>query len=301
MLKLIRAGIFRYMHSTAFKVCSALSFISGLLFAYGIYKDVSLRESWFFIATVIFAALISISVGGEISLCTKNKLAAGYSKTQIFFSELICACLAVLFLFALFFALSFVMNMRLLPHIPLKLALSYIFGFMCISVLFVTVFFFITCIIPKKAVAAILCLVLSVSLYYTSTQVENALSKPEFLRHATMDENGEWVKFETENPEYIKEPLRGAYTFYRNINPFGQREEYEEIIYPYLFDDARLELFRKNTIEQAANAEYILEKLERKVSESEWDFLNTAPLYALAPVPVFTLAGWLVFRKKEFR
>ncbi|MBQ8404825.1 MAG: hypothetical protein IJX55_10475 [Clostridia bacterium] len=301
MLKLIRAGIFRYIHSTAFKVCSALALAVGFIFAHNIYKNVELDESWFFTATIIFASLIAINVGGEISKCAKNKITAGYSKTKIFLSELIVANLAILFFFVLFLLFSFVMNVRLLPHIPLKLALLYIFGFMCISVSLATVFFSITCIIPKKAVSAILCLVLLFSLYYTSDKVDYALEQPEFMQQATIDENGEWFKFEVENPEYIKEPLRSIYTFYSDINPFGQREKYETIIYPYLFDDARLELLRKNTQEQAANPEYLLEKLERNVSESEWEFIHRAPLYALAPVPVFTLAGWLVFRKKEFR
>lgn len=296
MPKLIRAGFFRYFHSTVFWVCGGLSAVLAFLFGYRLCRNVCLDEHWFFFATVVFAVLLSLSVGGEVSGTAKNKIVKGYSRTQIFFSEWLVACAIVSIFFVLYLVMAFLLNTAILSHTPLSLTVQCIVGFYSIALTLTTVYLSLVCMIAKKTVAVIVCFVLSFGVYFTSFTVADRLNNREFNKVGTLGENGEWEFSLEKNPEYVEEPVRSVLSFYLNVNPYGQRSVYEDIVYPYLFRDGAWEAALEATANTTGN-----EHLLREISPEEQRFLDLAPLYTVAPIPLFVLAGWLSFRKKELK
>ena len=296
MGKLLRSGFFRYTHSTVFKVCTVLTVVIALLFSYRIYYASELNEFWFMFGSITFAILITSVIGNETSKCIRNKIQTGYTRTQIYFSELLLANVFTVLFFAVFFALAVAFNFRLFPHIPLELALQATFGFLCMSLLFANVFASITCMISSKTISVIVCLVLVIVLSLTSTVVAEMLKAKEFIKLGASTNGDEWVYWEEKNPDYIDEPWRSVLTFYRDANPYGQRAEYDNILLPFLYDDESWERAKEATANTIGN-----DFLKREVSETEQEFLNNTPFAIIAPIPVFVIIGWLVFRRKSFR
>ena len=296
MSKLIRAGFFRYFHSTVFYVCSALTLLLSFVFALRISRSVQINEYCFVLETVIFAVMIALSLGYEVSGNIKNKVLKGYSRTLIYFSEVIVAITLVSIHFIWYAILSFGLNTAILSHIPVSLMLSCIFGFYLMAVMLTAAFIFITCAISKQTVSAILCLVVILSLYITSTVADSFLAEPQYLKLGQMQESGEWEHWLEENPKYIDEPLRSILVFYRNTNPYGQRAKYEAIAMPYLYTDEAWEQARKDVAGTIG-----IEFLNREISNEEQTFLRQTPIYVMIPIPFLIVAGWLVFRKKSFR
>ena len=295
MFNLLRSGFFRYLHSTIFKVCSVLTLAIAVLFSYGIYRAAELNEIWFVFGTITLAILITFMIGTETSKCIRNKIPTGYTRTQIYFSELILANIFVVLFFIVFFVAAVCLNVRLLSHIPLKLALQVVFGFLCMALLLANIVASLACVISAKTAASIVCLVMITVLFITSTIVVSMLDEPEFYRMGS-NESGEWVWWEEKNTRYIDEPWRSVLTFYRDANPYGQRAEYDEILTPFLYCDEYWEKAMEETADTIGN-----DFLKRELSEHEQDYLNRIPFSILAPLPVFIFGGWLVFRKKSFQ
>lgn len=295
MFNLLRSGFFRYLHSTIFKVCSVLTLAIAVLFSYGIYRAAELNEIWFVFGTITLAILITFMIGTETSKCIRNKIPTGYTRTQIYFSELILANIFVVLFFIVFFVAAVCLNVRLLSHIPLKLAFQVVFGFLCMALLLANIVASLACVISAKTAASIVCLVMITVLFITSTIVVSMLDEPKFHRMGS-NESGEWVWWEEKNTRYVDEPWRRVLTFYRDANPYGQRAEYDEILTPFLYSDEYWKKAMEATADTIGN-----DFLKREISENEQNYLNSIPFSILAPIPFFIFGGWLVFRKKSFQ
>lgn len=295
MRDLLRSGFFRYTHSSVFKVCTALCIAFAALFSYRIYRAVELNEFTFMFASVTFAVLITFSVGYETSACIRNKIPTGCTRSQVYFSELILANLFILFYFILFLIFALALNFRLLSHIPVKLALAAVFGFLCMSLLFANIFTVLTCMISSKNASAVVCLVLVIVMFLTSETVADALSHTEFVKIGHAENGGEMEFYLEENPDYVHEPWRSILTVYRDANPYGQRWEYGDILLPFLYNDLDWEQAKEATANTIGNG-----FLRREISEDEWTYLSRTPFAMLVPIPFFIIGGWLVFRKRSF-
>ncbi|MBQ9746271.1 MAG: hypothetical protein IJW21_05565 [Clostridia bacterium] len=295
MLNLLRAGFFRYLRSTVFKVCTLLAAVFAALFSYSAMKTSNLNEIWFMFGTLMIAVLITFTVGGETSSCIRNKLAAGYTKTQIYFSEIILANVFALIYYAVFFVFFLVGNFYITEHTPAVLSLQASLGFAAMAVLLASAFASISCMISSKTAPAVVSLILVIVLTITNSIAADALKEKEFFKVGS-NQSGKWEYWEEKNPEYVDEPLRSVLTFYRDTNPYGQRAEYEGILVPFLYDDEAWERAKEATADTIGN-----DFLMRDISEDEQKYLNRTPLVTLTPVPAFILAGWFVFKKKEFK
>lgn len=296
MSNLLRSGFFRYTRSTVFKVCTALTVIFASLFSYRIHYASELNEFWFMFGSITFAVLITFMIGNETSKCIRNKIPTGYTKTQIYFSELLLANVFVILFFTVFLVIAVGLNFRLLFHTPIKLALQAIFGFLCMALLFANAFASLTCMISSKTVSTIVCLVLIIVLFLTSSIVVEMLNEKEFQKLGHSANGGEMVYWEEKNPDYVDEPWRSVLTFYRNANPYGQRAEYDEILLPFLYDDEAWERNMEATKNTIGN-----DFLKREISDIEQKFLNKTPFDIIIPIPFFIFVGWIVFRKKELK
>lgn len=297
MLKLLHAGFFRYLHSTAFKVCALCTFLLGVLFAYQLSDGVELNEYWFFGETAVFVILITLSVGTEMRSGIRPKLVCGYRRTTVFFSELILADLMVTLFFGMFLLLSLALNLPILGHLPVGALLLCVLGFYVMAISFASGLAALSCVLSSRVLSAVVCLVLAMALYLFSGAIAVMLDEDEFLEYGAVDpETQEMITCQEENPDYVHEPWRSLLTAFLRVNPYGQRADYEEILFPFLFNDEAWERAKEATANTMGN-----QHLERVISEEEQRFLQTAPLCSLVPALCIVLGGWLIFRKKAFR
>ena len=297
MLRLLHAGFFRYLHSTVFKVCAFCTVLLGILFAQCLSDSVELNEYWFLGETVVWVILITLSVGTEMRSGIRHKLVFGYRRTTVFFSELILADLMVTLFFGIFLLLSLVLNLPILGHLPVGSLLLCVLGFYVMAISFASGLAALSCVLSSKVLSVVVCLVLVMALYLSSSAIAVMLDEDEFLQYGSFDpETQEMITVQEENPNYIHEPWRGLLTAFQRVNPYGQRADYEEILFPFLFDDEAWERAKEATVNTIGN-----QHLERVISEEEQRFLQTTPLYSMVTPVCVVLGGWLIFRKKAFR
>ncbi|MBR6740861.1 MAG: hypothetical protein IKM04_07340 [Clostridia bacterium] len=295
MSKLLKATFFRYTHSMVFGICLLLTAVFAGLFSRWIHYASELSARWFLAEIIVFATVICLTVGTETAGCVKNKLVCGFSRTKIFFSELIVANVVVLFFFAIFAAFSFVVNIRLLGNTPLKMILQCLLGFGCMAVMLATAFVTVSCIFSRPAAAAAGCMITVVVLFASTALVLDLLAEPEFFKGRYRVDGGEWQDYIEENERYVDSPLREVLIFYKNANPFGVLSDYEDVMVPWLYEDEALASAMDATANTIGN-----DFLRREISPDEQRFLDRAPIRMVAPVPVLILAGWLIFRRKTF-
>ncbi len=295
MRRLLRAGLFRFGHSSAARLCLVLTLICACLFAWEVRREVSIGEDWFLPQMMIYAVMFSLVVGREMGHRAKNKLIAGVSRSRVFWSELAAALVMAALCFIVFAGIVLCANLRLLDHTPLSLAVWILLGFGCITLALTAVFVTLALLAPSRTVAAVLCLVLVVALYVTSLPIGQMLREPEFNAVAGTV-GGEPFYREEQNPDYVAEPWRSLLTAYRKINPFSVREEFDRAVHPFLFDDESWAHAKEATAE-TMGPEY----MERMLTAEEERMMHRAPLCALVPALCLVMVGWPLFCRRRFR
>lgn len=235
--------------------------------AYGIQytSDVFLVGHFMFagIFTAIFAPLF---LGTEYSDgVIRNKLAIGHSRIHIYLSSLIVCFVSTLLVCAACALAALALGIPLFgfPANPLPQLLAYMgIGIMEAAALS-GIFTMITMLCSNKAVSAILCTTGLFVLYFAAIYVMNRLEAPEFFEnYYEMTVDGTILPGELlPNPSYLRGTARAVYTFFQDFLPTGQG-----------FQVAAL-----------AEPRPIL------------------PLYSLLITAGTTLAGILVFRKKDLK
>ena len=85
MIKLLRAGVRRYLHSVVFWLASIVTVAVAVLCANGA-RNFYLEDFYIMIEFIIFAVMISWLVGGEYDEgIFRNKVISGHTKVSIFY------------------------------------------------------------------------------------------------------------------------------------------------------------------------------------------------------------------------
>ena len=281
MMKLLRAGYRRYFRNILFWIAAAASAILGFMSGVRVKEDTRLDDMYIVVGFIIFAALIALMIGREFSDGGfRNKITSGHTKGKVFFSEYILAltvCLILSFIATGAFA---ILNASAYGHILPGLLVKSIIGYVFLVASMVTMIFVVSVLLSKKAVSAVLALLLVFGLYLAAYQIDFELSRPEFQKEMVQREDGMWeLTGGTEkNPQYIDSPLRENLTFIVNIIPIGQAIQYNEWVVP-LFDPINVRIL---------------------IGEEE-KLLNTMPFYSIGTTIVLLAGAYVVFRKKDFK
>ena len=144
----------------------------------------------------------------------------------------------------------------------------------------VTMIFVVSILISRKAISAVLALLLVIGLYSAAYEIDLALNRPEFQREMVQREDGMWELTEgtEKNLNYIDSPMRENLTFIVNVIPIGQAIQYNEWVAP-LFNPLNIRIL---------------------IGEEE-KLLNTMPFYSLGTTIVLLAGAYVVFRKKDFK
>ena len=281
MMKLLRAGYRRYFSNILFWIALGASAILGVASGARLKESAMLDDMYVTLGFLIFAAFTSLMIGREFTDGGfRNKITSGYTKGKVFFSEYILA-LSACPIFTLVAAGTItLMNPSAYGNILPELLIKSIIGYLLLIVSMVTMIFVVSILISRKAISAVLALLLVIGLYSAAYEIDLALNRPEFQREMVQREDGMWELTEgtEKNLNYIDSPMRENLTFIVNVIPIGQAIQYNEWVAP-LFNPLNIRIL---------------------IGEEE-KLLNTMPFYSLGTTIVLLAGAYVVFRKKDFK
>ncbi len=304
MSKLLRAGFRRYSRSILFWICLCLSIGVGLFIGYHSGKNASFEPFNYILPIIISAVLVSLGIGREFSDgIFRCKIAAGYSKGQIFVSETIIS-LSITWIFQLLTSVCFaIFNLEVCQEIDIHILAFIWIGVVLTTVTFTAVFVFISCSISKKAIASIVNILLVISICYSGFELAESLKQPEYCKSVTFEyheETGERVPvfMEEPNPKYIGGEWRTVLETVADISPYGQFLNYRNVFDPMLqlrfvydgnvaFGDHRFD-------------EYIISG-SYTPNQEDLQALTWLPLYQLGVIVLLLGGGYFIFRRKDFK
>lgn len=281
MLKLLHAGCHRYFKNILFWITLLASAILGFASGVQLKESAMLDDMYVIFGFLIFAAFTSLMIGREFSDGGfRNKITSGHTKANVFFSEYILALSACLIFTLVAAGIVTLMNPSAYGNILPELLLKSIIGYLLLIISMVTMIFAVSTLSSKKAISAVLALLLVFGLYLAAYQIDFELSRPEFQKELVQREDGKWeLTGGTEkNPNYIDSPLRENLTFIVNIIPIGQAIRYNEWVVS-LFDPLNIRIL---------------------IGEEE-KLLNTMPFYSIGTTIVLLAGAYVIFRKKDFK
>jgi len=281
MMKLLRAGYRRYFSNILFWIALVASAILGVASGARLKESARLDDMYVTLGFLIFAAFTSLMIGREFTDGGfRNKITSGYTKGKVFFSEYILALSACLIFTLVAAGTITLMNPSAYGNILPELLIKSIIGYLLLIVSMVTMIFVVSILISRKAISAVLALLLVIGLFSAAYEIDLALNRPEFQREMVQREDGMWELTEgtEKNLNYIDSPMRENLTFIVNVIPIGQAIQYNEWVAP-LFNPLNIRIL---------------------IGEEE-KLLNTMPFYSLGTTIVLLAGAYVVFRKKDFK
>jgi len=280
MIMLLRSSLRRYVTGYAFWLSLITLMLLGVLGALEIGPEARLDDFYLLAQGPVFAIMIVLNVGKEIGDgVIRNKIATGYTKGQIYVSELVLA-LGLSLGLLIVTSLPFLMiDNYIFKEIPTQAIVKTYVGILFMNLATVSLCVTVCCLISRKAISAVTALILVVGMIFGGIFLYDQLNRDEYFYGYTTNEFGEREEHKVKNNYYVDEPLRSIYTFCYKIIPTGQLIEYSEILSPY---------FSKYDIKLS-------------IPNEEQHILDTAPLYSLAMLSVISCGGYVLFCKKNIK
>lgn len=229
MLKLLRANFSRLWRSKALWLCFGGAFVFSTLFLLNFPADdaTALDEVFtqvFPFLPLLYAAFLSLFLGVEYQDGTlRNKIVTGHARWKVYIASLlsgIAGCWVILLgwlLSASIGALEF--GWFAAPAAGLALELAVALGTAAALAAILTL---LGMLLPNRAVAAVLAILLMLGLLVLGSYFYNALCEPEYFSGMVMTTNGFEAGEAQLNPNYISGTLRTVYQFAVDALPTGQ-------------------------------------------------------------------------------
>ncbi|MBQ8848966.1 MAG: hypothetical protein IJ011_01375 [Clostridia bacterium] len=278
MAKLLRAGFRRYLKSIVTWITLFMFIVLGCLGAAEIGPQSSSDDIYLISLTIGFSAMVTLSIGKEIGNgAVRNKIVKGYTKGQVFWSEIILS-ISLCFVFFIISAAPFILlNLPILKTIPTGVLIKTVIGIIFMSLGIVTISVAVSSLISNRAISAVAAMLLTIGILFSGYYLYDKLDQPEYWEAHYAD--GTIVENAQKNPNYVGGTQRAIYQFLYNANPMGQMIEYSEILSPY---------FTPYSV-----------KLE--TPKEEMDFINSAPIYSVGTMIIVSGCGYILFRRKNIK
>lgn len=308
MSKLLYAGMRRYRKSIVFWLALLATIICGVLHGYNT-KTTALNDTYIIAEFVIFSIMITWLVGREFDEGTfRNKVIAGHSKSKIYISELILG-IAVCLAFFLIYAISFAaFNLYVFNIIPAIMLIKVFVSILLANVGIVVILTTISCLLTRRAIIAIVNILLVVVMMFCSYALDTSLREPEYYTEydyeqvEIKDENGNVHSYEKpilESEHQVKNKMylggwkrsiaKNSYYFL----PAGQVTNSVHLMEPYLGEERYNRLLE---LGYDKSDETSILSVNMREKELKIDFLYSSILLLIVP-----LAGLALFRKKDFK
>lgn len=308
MQNLLCAGIRRYFRNIVFWLAIIATVVAAVLCA------VNTRQLYFddFYCVIVFmslAVVVSWLVGRENDEgIFRNKTVAGYTKGQIYISELILGVGTSLIMFLLFAGIFTAFNSYVFTKASLGACLGIFVDALLVNVLFAVILITISCIISKRAIVAIVNIILVLALIFATYGIQGVVEQDEYFTEwdyeetVVTDEFGthissvpiEGSEHQVKNPRYIDGPLRTIAETIYNILPYGHITEYCSITNDW-FGYEYYDLFPE------ANLTWETSGKDLTLTKEAMSDIYENLLWSVALNIAVCAFGFVCFRKKELR
>ncbi|RKI39212.1 ABC transporter permease [bacterium D16-51] len=234
MIKLLNAGFTRLRKNKLFCILTAFSIGLALLVVYSRYSDMrkygdtivaeDIMLSYATITGVVIAIFTSLFLGVEYSDgVIRNKIIVGHKRIHIYLSNLAVTTVTSLFSYVLFIAVVSSIGIPLFGAVTIPISkLLMFFGCIFVTVAaYSAIFTFIAMAIQNKAVTAIVSIMLAFGFMMAALTCLNKIQASEYTPSVSMTD-GEIVTDKMKNPKYPSELEKEIYQTFLDINPAGQ-------------------------------------------------------------------------------
>ncbi|MCD8118630.1 MAG: hypothetical protein LUE29_03960 [Lachnospiraceae bacterium] len=293
MIRLLRAGFLRYVKNIVFWLSVAVTSCLAVFFGINYGGGYSAMAEF-----VVFAVLLTWIIGREQGDgMFHNKILAGYTRTEIYFSELLLGCGACAFLFFIFALIYAFVGYRL-EDVSSAALLELLLGALLANLVMAAFLVALACLIGNRYAAVVICILLTIGMPFVSVWIRKPATIKEYRTETklvweeyTKEDGTSALKSEVRelrvyNTAWVGEPAYTVCVFLYNVLPAGQMQEYEQAGGIWQRKDG------------GSTELYLLETLEISEEDEEEFLLNL--VYALIALPVVCAGGWLGFRKREF-
>ena len=235
MRNLLCAGVAGLRKNKTFWLGILAMFALGIFCAYSKYSDIVRYDQISRLDDVLFsyipltglcsAVFCSMFVGTEYSDGTlRNKLIVGHTRESIYCSNLLlCIGASLLMAFAWLFSYASLGHFLLFPpEASAKTILFYALISAFTITAYASLFCMLSMLIPKKAAAAVTCLLVFGGLLIIGMTIAARLDAPEFHQGYIMGANGLEQAPPTPNPKYLQPDERKVWQFFFDFVPAGQ-------------------------------------------------------------------------------
>ena len=279
MTNLILSGFKRLLKNRAFQITAAAVAAIGLFEIFMMYRDSILEQETAYFDGGLFsfaamgafalAAVVSLFVGSEYSDGTiRNKIVVGHHRATVYLSLLITSVLAGWLLVMVWTAAYLIPGVILMEGAnPFRVYLCLYLAMFLELAVFSAIFTLLTMTLGSKAGSAVVCILCALFLMMQGIVVKSMLEEPEFYAPEIVISDDGGVSYSGEmdpNPNYIPEgsPKRAFYNFLTDFMPGGQALQ---------------------------------------IAEQSTDSLVKICLYDIGWLVVLTVAGVLIFRRKDLK
>ena len=279
MCNLLLSYMKRLVKNRAFQLAAAVVAVIGLFEIFMMYRDSIIEMDtpyldgglFSFAALGVFAlaAVVPLFVGSEYSDGTiRNKLVVGHLRGAVYLSMLFTSLFAGTLLILVWTAAYLIPGVILMEHAnPLWVYLCLYLAMFLELAVFSAIFTLLTMTLGNKAGSAVVCILCALLLVMQGIIVKSMLEEPEFYGPEIIVSDSGEVSYSGEmepNPNYIPEgsPKRAFYNFLMDFTPGGQALQ---------------------------------------ISAQAIDNLSKMCFYDIGWLVVLTVAGVLVFRRKDLK
>ena len=299
MIKLLRAGVHRYLKSPLFAICVLLSLGLGTWFGIHLYNEPYFSEGhmWLVIFELaVIAVFVSLTVGTEYAHGgLRRKIVSGASRERIFFSELLVTVAAVTLFYLLYGATVALINTRLIANFTPELLFLLVVGMWLCNISFAVAVLAVAILVPSRVISAVLALLMLLGMLVWNDSIGARLDQPAEWESFHYDEELDtFVPERQENPNYIRPPLRTVLTAVNNALPTSQLLIHSTALHPYFYSEEAIEQA------QIEGAPFNKDRFQA-ISAEELHTMRTLPLYSLGEILLLVLAGVLIFRRRSLR
>lgn len=234
MYKLLRACFIRYMKNNITRICLLLSVVLGI---YAGHTSVQTQpgtntlyflvgDAYFLIILLADLILTTLMIGREFSDHTiRNKIITGYTKSQIFLSELLTIIGVTVITYLLMILPFGIMTLNFWTKLPTMGVIRIWILLLLVYLAMISLVTAICFVVSNRTASAIIAILLAFGLYLTDYEIRYALNQPEILHYESRqyddDGNETYQKKDEPNPQYVSGTKRVILSAINYCNPMA--------------------------------------------------------------------------------
>ena len=231
MSKLFSACFIRYMKNSMTQSCLMLSVVLGI---YAGYASVQAQpgtstlyylvgDAYFLILLLADIILATLAIGREFSDHTiRNKIIIGYTKSQVFLSELLTIFSVTIITYLLMILPFGIMTAHFWTKLPISGVVRIVFLLLLVYIAMISLAAAISFVTSDRTASVIIAILLALGFYLADYEIRYLLNQPEMLHYEKLqydDGNETYRNVDEPNPQYVGGKKRAVLSAINVCNP----------------------------------------------------------------------------------